>query len=76
MRKWIAAIAAVGVVAGCGGSTTAEPTKSPIISSPTTLASSFGGSEHQSVRVARDFKQGKIDEAEFLLRFLYGDDGD
>ncbi len=27
-------------------------------------------------RVARDFKQGKIDEAEFLLRFLYGDDGD
>ena len=30
----------------------------------------------QRERVARDFKQGKIDEAEFLLRFLYGDDGD
>ena len=26
MRKWIAAIAAVGVVAGCGGSTVTRPT--------------------------------------------------
>ena len=27
-------------------------------------------------RVARDFEAGKLDEAEFLLQFLYGDDGD
>lgn len=78
MRKWIAAIAAVGVVAGCGGSTTAEPTKSPIISSPTTLASSFGGSEHQSVTVGRDVTTGqyRVERVESGLKLPAVDDGD